>query len=156
MGFSMYIQKISNLSCVVACCFIISACSRDNDRADASDANQVAAGKGIYAAQCARCHGEKLEGQPDWRTRKADGKLPAPPHDETGHTWHHADKLLFGIVKHGMVPPYGPEGYLSDMPSFGGQLSDEDIWAVLAFIKSTWPDQARQVQEKLNRQGAQR
>lgn len=64
--------------------------------------------------------------------------MPAPPHDETGHTWHHADSVLFGITKRGLVPPYAPPDYQSDMPGFARRLSDDDIWAVLAFIKSHW------------------
>lgn len=65
--------------------------------------------------------------------------MPAPPHDESGHTWHHTDEVLFGITKHGLVPgKYGPPDYESDMPAFGGKLSDDEIWAVLAFIKSHW------------------
>ena len=64
--------------------------------------------------------------------------MPAPPHDESGHTWHHPDNVLFAITKNGLVPPYAPSGYESDMPAFRGRLSDDEIWAVLAFIKSQW------------------
>lgn len=107
--------------------------------ADPDDPGQVALGRDVYAAQCASCHGVRLEGQPDWQTRKPDGRLPAPPHDAQGHTWHHADKDLFGIIKNG-IAAYAPPGYESDMPAFGGALSDQQIWATLAFIKSGWPD----------------
>ena len=110
----------------------------DDRRADASDPAKVALGEAIYAQQCASCHGAKLEGQPDWRKRLANGRMPAPPHDESGHTWHHPDRVLFGITKNGLVPPYAPKDYVSDMPAFGDKLSDEDIWAVLAYIKSHW------------------
>jgi hypothetical protein len=78
------------------------------------------------------------EGQPDWRRRQANGRLPAPPHDESGHTWHHPDHVLFGITQKGLVPPHSPGDYESDMPAFGGKLTDEEIWAVLAYIKSYW------------------
>ena len=64
--------------------------------------------------------------------------MPAPPHDESGHTWHHPDHVLFGITKRGLVPPYAPAGYKSDMPAFADQLSDDEIWAVLAYIKGHW------------------
>jgi mono/diheme cytochrome c family protein len=122
---------------------LLSACSEtlapgDDARADAHDTAKVALGARVYAQQCAACHGAKLEGQPDWRKRLANGRLPAPPHDESGHTWHHPDRLLFGITKNGLVPPYAPKDYESDMPAFGGKLSDEEIWAVLAYIKSHW------------------
>ena len=107
---------------------------------DPSDEALVAQGKTIYAAHCAACHGAKLEGQPEWRKRLPNGKLPAPPHDETGHTWHHPDSVLVDIVKHGLVPGRtAPDGYQSDMPAYAQLLSDADIAAVLAYIKSTWP-----------------
>ena len=98
----------------------------------------LALGQKLYAQHCGACHGMKLEGQPDWQRRMANGRLPAPPHDESGHTWHHPDEVLFGITKHGLVPPYAPSGYPSDMPGFAGTLSDSEIRAVLAYIASHW------------------
>ena len=50
------------------------------------DVASVTAGKEVYDTNCASCHGAKLEGQANWEIRTADGYLPAPPHDETGHT----------------------------------------------------------------------
>jgi mono/diheme cytochrome c family protein len=102
------------------------------------DPKQLALGASVYAQHCAACHGAKLEGQPDWQKRLPNGRFPAPPHDESGHTWHHPDEVLFGITKHGLVPPYAPAGYESDMPAFAGKLSDVEIRAVLAYIRSRW------------------
>ena len=62
----------------------------------------VELGKSVYVQNCASCHGVKLEGQKDWMSRLPDGLMPAPPHDETGHTWHHSDKYLFMITKYGL------------------------------------------------------
>jgi mono/diheme cytochrome c family protein len=104
----------------------------------ATDPARIALGGKIYTQHCAACHGAKLEGQPDWRAKLPNGRMPAPPHDDSGHTWHHADEVLFGITKHGLVPPYAPAGYESDMPAFGGTLSDAQIRAVLAYIESHW------------------
>ena len=103
------------------------------------------AGAGIYAQHCASCHGMRLEGQPNWRQRLANGRMPAPPHDESGHTWHHPDDVLFSITKHGLVPPYAPTGYASEMPAFAGTLSDAQIRDVLAWIASHW--KSREVRE---------
>lgn len=112
-------------------------------KANPADAAQVAAGAKLYALHCAACHGARLEGQPNWRQRLANGRLPAPPHDESGHTWHHTDDVLFGITKHGLVPgKYARPGYESDMPAFGRTLPDDDIWAVLAYIKGHWKSKA--------------
>jgi mono/diheme cytochrome c family protein len=106
--------------------------------ADPRDAAKVALGAKLYAANCAVCHGARLEGQANWRERLPSGRLPAPPHDEEGHTWHHTDEVLFGITKYGVTPKYAPPGYQSDMPAFADKLSDDEIWAVLSFIESHW------------------
>ena len=110
--------------------------------ADPTDAAQVSRGKAVYADQCASCHGARLEGQANWQSRKPDGRLPAPPHDASGHTWHHPDGDLFNITKQGVVE-FAPPGYESDMPAFGSVLSDAEIWAVPAFIKNSWPEEIR-------------
>jgi len=122
---------------------------------DPEDKTQVALGQGVYGAQCARCHGSDLEGQPNWQDRLANGRLPAPPHDASGHTWHHPDAQLFDITKHGLAP-YAPAGYQSDMPAFDGTLSDEQIAAVLAYIKSRWPADIRGRQARINEQAGGR
>ena len=93
----------------------------------------------------------RLEGQPNWRQRLQSGRLPAPPHDASGHTWHHPDTVLFSITRNGLVPgKTAPPGYQSDMPAFGGTLTDEQIWAVLAYIKSTWLPEIRAAQHEAN------
>ena len=118
--------------------------------ANPGDAKQVARGAALYAEHCASCHGADLKGEPNWRRRKQDGTLPAPPHDETGHTWHHHDQLLFDYTKHG-GQALAPEGFKSAMPAFGATLADDDIWAVLAFIKSRWPMEIQKRQQARNR-----
>ncbi len=115
------------------------------------DAEVIAVGQSIYADQCAACHGARLQGQPTWRIRGEDGLLPAPPHDATGHTWHHDDETLFTLTKYGLAgvienaPPSG-------MPVYDGVLSDDEIIAVLSFIKSTWPSDIREHHDALNAQ----
>lgn len=115
--------------------------------ADPKDAAQVAVGKKVYEAHCAACHGVNLEGQPRWRERLANGRLPAPPHDTTGHTWHHNDQTLFRITKEGVAAVVGGK-YESDMPAYKSVLKESEIWAVLAYIKSTWPDSVRNRQPR--------
>src|SRR3546814_13281738 len=59
---------------------------------------------------------------------------------KTGHTWHHPDAMLVDIVKNGLVPgKTAPAGYVSDMPAYRDILSDQEIIAVLTYIKSSWP-----------------
>lgn len=100
--------------------------------------NEIALGRAVYEKHCASCHGVQREGQADWQRRLPSGRMPAPPHDDTGHTWHHPERVLFDITKHGVVPPHAPPGYQSDMPAFRSVLSDGEIRAVLAYIKSRW------------------
>ena len=119
--------------------------------ANPNDPDQVARGGAIYAEACASCHQADLKGEPNWRQPKADGTLPAPPHDDSGHTWHHGDHFLFGYTKFG-GKAYAPEGFQSAMPGFEASLSDADIWAVLAFIKSKWSPEARAQQERISAQ----
>ena len=119
-----------------------------------SDKKLVAVGKRIYADNCASCHGKNLEGAPNWRRPKADGKLPAPPHDISGHTWHHADQVLFDLTKYGLKK-FAGNNYQTDMPVYNGVLSDEEIVAVLSFIKSTWPENIRAYHDELNATAAQ-
>ncbi|WP_287466519.1 MULTISPECIES: cytochrome c [unclassified Thalassospira] len=109
---------------------------------------QIALGKDDYVEFCASCHGSNLEGQKSWKRRLDTGRMPAPPHDASGHTWRHSDQELFAITKFGVgaVVP----GYESDMPAFEDVLSDEEIIAVLGYIKSVWSDEEREFQHNLN------
>lgn len=107
-------------------------------------------GQNIYEANCAACHGVNLQGQPNWQSPGADGLMPAPPHDETGHTWHHPTDLLFAITKYGVAEASNLEGYQSAMPAYYGVLTDAEILAVLAYIKSTWPRELRARHDELN------
>ena len=108
---------------------------------------EIVSGRDLYVNSCASCHGANLEGQADWQRRLDNGRLPAPPHDESGHTWHHSDQDLFAITRGGVgaVVP----GYESDMPAFQGVLDDAEIRAVLAYIKSTWPEREREFQARV-------
>jgi hypothetical protein len=54
-------------------------------RIDAKDIALVTRGGPLYQQHYASCHGARLEGQPNWQSRDARGRLPAPPHDDSGH-----------------------------------------------------------------------
>lgn len=123
------------------------AANDEPTKPDPSNPALVARGKAVYDQHCGSCHGAYLQGQPDWRHRLPNGRLPAPPHDPTGHTWHHADSDLFDMIKNG-VPSIIPD-YKTDMPTFRDVLSDADIWAVISFIESTWPADIRARQQQV-------
>ena len=111
---------------------------------------ETSGGAAIYAENCASCHGADLKGEADWQTPNPDGTLPAPPHDEDGHTWHHSDRILINYIKLGgerALAQDGVVGFKSGMPAFETILSDAEIDAVLDFIKSRWSDEIRKIQK---------
>lgn len=119
------------------------------------DAALLQRGEQLYRVHCASCHGANLQGQPNWRERGADGRLPAPPHDDSGHTWHHPDEVLFQLTKDGVAKAAGLPDYPTNMPAYGGTLSDADIVAVLSWIKSRWTPETRRLHDEVNRQSRQ-
>ncbi|MCF4097372.1 c-type cytochrome [Maritalea mediterranea] len=114
------------------------------------NAKVIDLGQQIYAANCAACHGDNLEGEADWQQPKPSGRMPAPPHDETGHTWHHSDELLFKLTKYGIARLSNNPAYQTDMPVYEEVLTDDEIIAVLAYIKSTWPAKVQGRHDQIN------
>lgn len=114
------------------------------------EAATIATGRALYAQHRASGHGANPESQPDWTERLPSGRLPAPPHHASGHPWHHGDDTLFRITREGTAAVVG-RGCQSDMPGSGGTLSDAEIRAVLAYVRSTWPERLRRHQEEVRR-----
>ncbi|MEK9659927.1 MAG: cytochrome c [Chloroflexota bacterium] len=92
-------------------------------------AAQAEAGRVLYEANCIACHASPESG--------GERTLGAPAHDATGHTWHHADRLLAGWVLDGL-PVQG-----SAMPAFRELLTEQEVVDILAYIKSAWPADVR-------------
>lgn len=100
-------------------------------------------GFGIYVANCASCHGGPSGG----------AMMDYPPrHNANGHTWHHGDCELKQVIREGgnemtdmmrrmMAPSNAPT-----MQAFRERLTDDEIEAVLAFIKSMWTSEQRDAQ----------
>ena len=114
-----------------------------------SDPVYVKMGEKVYLEQCASCHGVNLEGQVGWQDTMVDGMRLAPPHDKSGHTWHHPDEMLFNLTKYGFKAMINDD-YKVIMPVYDGILSDEEIIASLSYIKSTWPDEVIEIHNKIN------
>lgn len=115
---------------------------------------QIARGATLYAQNCARCHGANLEGQPNWKQSLPDGSLPASPHDDSGHTWHHSNETLLAIITRGGQAVYGSADTQSNMPAFGNTLSEADIAAILDLIKSQWGKDQQEYQWWITATGA--
>ena len=108
--------------------------------------DEIALGQDVYAQNCAECHGENLEGETNWQQQNEDDSFRSPPHDDSGHTWHHSDKLLFESIALGGARLPDNIGGNSNMPAFADILTEGEMIAVLNYIKSTWPEDIRSIQ----------
>lgn len=109
------------------------------------DPQLVSRGEAVYQQFCAACHGANLEGQPDWQSPLPDGSFRAPPHDSTGHTWHHSDQAILQIIAQGSNPAFG-----GTMQGFAEVIDVQDGLAVLEFIKSSWGPEQREFQWRVS------
>ncbi len=119
------------------------------------DGRDLARGETLYAEHCAVCHGANLEGAEDWRVQLPDGSFPAPPHDASGHTWHHDTPFLIAYTAFGgqaVLEARGITGVPSGMPGFADVMSEVEILDTLAFIRSTWPAEVREYQDEITAQ----
>ncbi|HRJ44156.1 MAG: cytochrome c [Caldilineaceae bacterium] len=110
------------------------------------DPQQLEVGKAVYTAHCAACHGSQGEGEANWKVPDVNGVYPAPPHNGTGHTWHHADALLLQVLREGSGVPN------SKMPVYRDILSEGEMEAALAYIKTFWGADEVAFQRQLNEQ----
>ncbi|MCY3921477.1 MAG: c-type cytochrome [Chloroflexi bacterium] len=122
---------------------LIVACGQSEPAASpaADQASQVSGprtGQQIFAATCAACHGADGKGAENWMVRDEDGRLPPPPLNGEGHTWHHSDGVLYGIVSEGGAGI----GFGSNMPGFKEELTRDEIIAVLEYVKAWWEGKA--------------
>ncbi|WP_298861714.1 hypothetical protein [uncultured Sulfitobacter sp.] len=80
-------------------------------------------------------------------------QFPAPWHDVSCQTWHHDNTMLFEYTKQGRqaaLAAMGVTGFNSGMPAFDGKILDDEIWDILAYIRSIWPERERDVQAGRN------
>lgn len=107
--------------------------------------DQLIDGKSLYDAHCASCHGIEGEGQPNWQIPNADGVYLAPPHNSEGHTWHHPDQVLLDITAKGGALPN------SGMPGFADKLTQSEMETILAYIKTFWDPDQRDIQADVSK-----
>lgn len=119
-------------------------------RIDPTDLQAVSLGRDLYASQCAACHGAGGEGQPGWETESTEDYPLAPPHNGDGHTWQHPDDALFELTKSGLSTVACRTLNSEAMPKFEDILSDDQIAAVLSYIKSEWPPEILQQNADIN------
>lgn len=71
-----------------------------------------------------------------------------PRHNTNGHTWHHPDQVLIDMILNGVT--FSAEK--QKMPAFRGKLTEEDVEAILAYIKSWWTKEQRAWQADVTKQ----
>lgn len=135
---------------VVGVVVLVGGCTRTGGRQGARDLPaldpaQAAQGRAVYLRSCASCHGQRAEGAKNWTEPDARGNLPPPPHNDTGHTWRHSDRELAEMIRNGWRDPFNKTPELT-MPPFKDRLSDEDIEAVIIYLKSLWSVEHRRWQ----------
>jgi mono/diheme cytochrome c family protein len=98
----------------------------------AANAASLAAGKKLYDAQCASCHGV---------TGKGDGKggalLKPLPSDFTDATWKHgqSDGEIFTVIRDGAKQ--------TGMRAYGSRLAANDLWNLVNYVRSLAPKAAK-------------
>ncbi len=142
-------QAVKEAALVLLLIVLVSACGVGSDSSEPIDQQRVAQGEDLYQENCASCHRADRSGDPDWKTPNADGSYPPPPHDSSGHTWHHSDQVLLEIIQDGSDFPQ------SRMPSFGDKLTDDEIGAILAYFKANWGPEEREWQREVTEQETQ-
>jgi mono/diheme cytochrome c family protein len=92
----------------------------------------IAAGKRVYDANCAGCHGGRAQGAVKAGTtisiiEEQRGKQPP---DLTDDQWDHgsSDGEIFRVIKRGLPPTM--------MPGFDGRIPDREIWNVVNYVRS--------------------
>ena len=140
------IYLIGLLAISLVTIYVIFSDRSPTDSAEGVSAETLALGETVYQTQCASCHGEDLEGEADWKFSNPDGTVKSPPHDETGHTWHHGDGYLISRIRYGTTDLDPLMQERSNMPAFSDLLTDAEIDAVLVYIKSEWPTDIQVIQ----------
>ena len=111
---------------IAALALVLSACSGSSESTQTSLASQasadlVAAGKPLYQASCAQCHGTDLRGSDLGPSHLSVVYEPN----------HHGDAAFVLAARNGVRQHHWPYG---DMPPIPG-LTDGDLAAIVAFVR---------------------
>lgn len=114
------------------------------------DATQIARGEKIFSINCASCHGDQAQGDPDWRSRDETGRFPPPPLNGTAHAWHHPLAQLKHVIAN------GSPGGKGNMPAWSGKLSEQDMDDTIAWFQAKWSDEVYAAWTEINQRASKR
>ena len=104
-------------------------------------------GQGLFVENCAICHGDEAQGAvKEWHKPDASGKYPPPPLNGTAHTWHHPIGALGQTIRDGTLRIGG------SMPPWRDRLSDDQIFSIIMYLSSLWPEEIYQAWMQRNQQ----
>ena len=86
----------------------------------------IARGRMLFASNCVQCHGESGRGD-----GPLAASLPLKPANLYDHVPFHPDQYFFGVISNGLG---------GVMPAFEGQLSEEDRWNILNFLRAQFTE----------------
>lgn len=139
---------------------LLVACGNSEDSAPVSepvqveriiDTAQISRGADVFAKNCASCHGDQAQGDPDWRSRdKKTGRFPPPPLDGTAHAWHHPLAQLKHVIAN------GSPGGKGNMPAWKGKLTEQEMDDTIAWFQAKWPDEVYAAWAEISQRASQR
>ena len=95
----------------------------------------IEAGRNAYQTYCVTCHGATAAGDGP----AAAGQSPPPANLLEGHALYHADAEFFNWIRNGKPG--------TDMPAFSGNLTDEEIWSTVHYIRELQAEHAESIAE---------
>jgi mono/diheme cytochrome c family protein len=111
---------------------------------------QVALGRTLYRQHCSYCHGVDREGHEEWQPGAPVASGLAPSLDERSPSVERTDRQIFEWIKFG-GQPFLPAGVRSQMPAFEFNLTDAQVWGIVAYLKNRWPEEVLARHELVNR-----
>ncbi len=107
---------------------------------------QMRRGAEVYEARCADCHGKVGEGA--LAGEAASGRRAVPPlAGNRAVTMHRADNAILAVIRGGFPPATAGNPRPYGMPPLGQDLNDDEIAAVVTFIRNSWGNQAGAVRQ---------
>jgi mono/diheme cytochrome c family protein len=101
-----------------------------------ADAAQLAAGRNVYLAVCAGCHGRDGEGKPH---------VAVPMHGNSTVRQNDPHNLIVAVLDGIEAQDFPGLERMQEMPGFAGQLSDAELAQLASYLRASWGGQPADV-----------